>query len=102
MWRARSADFADFEDLTPDNPLQGEGFSFPEIGWPALHVHPRYIVDDESYDYFGLWQVFNKSGILPEAGGWLDQAAKTLEIFAILDRAQSVIQSMYKTARPAP
>jgi len=39
-----------------------------------------------------LWRVFKKSATLPDTGGWLQQAAWTIDAFVIIETALETLK----------
>jgi len=88
-------DFADGEEFTPDNPKpSGEGWTIPglEEDLGELRVHPVHLVEPEAEFLFDLWFERRERRSLPDPGGILQQAAKTLEAFAVIDDAVAAIR----------
>jgi len=64
-----------------DSPIPGK---WNIDGWKFQRC-PNLMVTRESFEYIQAYN-FYKNGFLPNAGGWLDQPAKLLDAFNIIDR----------------
>jgi hypothetical protein len=57
------------------------------------------MVTGESFEYIRAYN-FYKNGFLPNAGGWLDQPAKLLDAFNIIDREAAKASRMNLSRMP--
>ena len=72
--------------------MEGDAWTFPEIGIPRLTVHPMHLVDDDVMQLIELWRAWQGglggAGLLPDQGGVNDQAAWIMAAFNILSAAE--------------
>ena len=97
------ADWLEGHEFTPDNPAplpkEGEvskGFLIEALGYTEdepLRVHPVHLVDDECRLLWRLYQEYRGGGFgggpLPEPGGSLHQAAKTMDAFDLMAKVEA-------------
>lgn len=70
-------------------------YAWPEIGLPALRVHPAWLVTPESRATVEAWRAWNTgmgAGALPFAGGTMEQPECTFRAFAILSDAEAALK----------
>lgn len=68
----------------------------PEADWNASYCpKPSAIADREVAYWFEMYRIFRDRGLAPDAGGYNDQSAKLMEIFAIM----SAWQTQYEAAQ---
>lgn len=76
--------------------MQDDAWTFPEIGFDRLTVHPRYLVgraDHVLLDLYAIWSAGGMGGgALPCAGGAMDQPACVMESFKIIAGAYAVLR----------
>lgn len=80
----------------------GQGERAPDgSGWELFGefypTNPRYLIGPEEWAMVRLWQAWRGGGMgspghLPEPGGILDQAAKMLDAFAVMNAAAAEIE----------
>ena len=86
------------EEYTPDNPIpeDGDPWTLPEIGIDVLRVNPRYLVEPDALAFLDVWFAYRGGGMgrgpLPDAGGYLDQAAWTMDAFRICFAVASAVE----------
>ena len=84
MWLLHhAAEFTGGAESPDGSPWSFGGYTFA--------TNPRFLVQGWEYPVVDLWQWARGDGmgggVLPEAGGTLDQAAKMLDAFRVCDRA---------------
>ena len=64
-----------------DSPIPGK---WNIDGWRFQRC-PNKVVSLSSFEYIQAYNMY-KNGFLPNQGGWLDQSAKLIDAFTIIDR----------------
>lgn len=66
------------------------------IGWFGLRVHPDNMIGEEHWAALEAFEMFRPSGfsagILPGAGGWMDQAAAMIACFGVIADIQAKVK----------
>lgn len=92
IWGVFRDHFTGGEGYTPDQPMQGDCWTFPEQGWPVLRVHPVHLLDDDDLACVEIWRAWRGDGagngrLLPFAGGSAQQPAALMSALRHMDAA---------------
>ena len=68
----------------------------PEIGWPELRVHPRFLLQEDEVTVSHLWWQHRGGmagpGPLPFGGGTAEQPALVMDAFGVLNFFANLIE----------
>jgi hypothetical protein len=102
-WAVKAADFAQGIEFTADNPSSKHGMIMQvrELNLET-EIHPIYLIDHDDRILIEMYlqgMGDEGSGILPEAGGMMDQAAVTMESLGVIKSTVARIRAANRPKR---